>query len=97
MNSRQVRRILRLHMECGIPLQHSVAMLFRVKGASLGTAAKQAGYQRTYLYKALSGELSPSPRLRETMESMLGVDPWAIHASGEVGVQRSDDRKSHSG
>ncbi|MCI0667557.1 MAG: hypothetical protein L0Y43_05840 [Methylococcaceae bacterium] len=97
MNSRQVERILRLHTECGIPLQHSVAMLFRVKGVSLGTAAKQAGYQRTYLYKTLSGELAPSPRLRETMESMLGVDPWAIHASGEAGARIPDDRKSRSG
>ena len=88
MNSRQVEKILGLHRECGIPLQHTVAMLFRVLGVSLGKAAQQAGYQRTYLYKALAGELAPSPQLRETMESLLGVDPWAIHESGQDSEKR---------
>jgi transcriptional regulator with XRE-family HTH domain len=76
MNTSQTARLLQVHAECGVPLQHSVALLFKTKGLSLNAFAKRAGYQRTYLYKALSGSLSPSPGLREAMVEALGVDPW---------------------
>ncbi|MGR9053827.1 MAG: hypothetical protein ACU84J_14370, partial [Gammaproteobacteria bacterium] len=93
MNRRQTMQILQLHKDCGIPLQHSVAMLFRVLGVSLSDTAAEAGYQRTYLYKALSGELEPSTALRHCVESVLGVDPWLVHA-GEESDQGFDSTKS---
>lgn len=89
MNSDQTEKILCLHRDCGIALQHSVALLFRVQGMSLSAVAKAAGYQRTYLYKALAGELEPSPRLRRALEDALGVDPWAVHEA--AGSGRPDD------
>ena len=76
MNIEQAARLLQVHAECGVPLQHSVALLFKTKRLSLGGFAKRAGYQRTYLYKALSGSLPPSPELRAAMAEALGVDPW---------------------
>jgi len=76
MNTEQTLRLLQVHSECGVPLQHSVALLFKCKGLSLDGFSRQAGYQRTYLYKALAGSLSPSPGLRAAMAGVLGVDPW---------------------
>ncbi len=78
MNTEQTNRLLQIHAEMEIPLQHTVALLFKTKGLTLNSFAKQAGYQRTYLYKALAGSLAPSIELRKAMVDALGIDPWTF-------------------
>lgn len=79
MTCAQTRRLLEVHRECGIPLQHSVALIFRARRLSLGRIAVDAGYQRTCLYKALAGEFLPPAPLRAAIQSSIGVDPWDVY------------------
>jgi hypothetical protein len=79
MNKECVRKLLEATAECGVPLQHAVALLFRTHRLSLGVFARQAGYQRTYLYQALAGKAPPPRAMREAMIRLLGVDPWAVY------------------
>lgn len=79
MNAEQTRKLLELTAQCGIPLQHAVALLFRTRRLALGAFARQAGSQRTTLYQALAGERPPSPGMRLAMVGLLGVDPWAVY------------------
>jgi hypothetical protein len=79
MNAEQTRKLLELTAECGIPLQHTVALLFRTRRLALGAFARQAGSQRTTLYQALAGERPPSPGMRTAMTELLGVDPWTVY------------------
>jgi hypothetical protein len=82
LNRDQVVRLLQVHRECGVPLQHSIALLAKTNRLKLQEIAHRAGCQRTGLYKALTGEFEASVRLRETLAAELGIDPWSIVAGG---------------
>ena len=73
-----IENILACHRRHGIPLQHSVAFLYRVLGQSLSATAERAGYTRGYLYMALAGERNPPDRLRQAVHEDLGVNVWEI-------------------
>ena len=76
MNTTGIRAILDCHQRLNVPLQHSVAFLYRVLGLSLSATAERAGYTRGYLYMALAGERNPPNRLRHAIQDDLGVDVW---------------------
>ncbi|MCF6256201.1 MAG: helix-turn-helix transcriptional regulator [Gammaproteobacteria bacterium] len=80
MNTSDIKMILTCHQRHDIPLQHSVALFYRVLGLSLSAAAKRAGYTRGYLYMALSGERKASVPLRQAVCDDLGVDVWSCTA-----------------
>jgi hypothetical protein len=71
-----VKEILALHQRYGIRLEHSVVFLLRTKGYDVTEVMREAGYTRSLLYKALSGERSAPPPLRQVLRQKLGVDPW---------------------
>lgn len=77
------RELLAAHCALGVPLQHSVALLSRLRGVSLAHVARRAGCHRNGLYQALVGQVQPSARLRQALLAELGVDPWEIHLAGE--------------
>ncbi len=76
MNTIAIRTILDCHQRLDVPLQQSVAFLYRVLGQSMSDTATRAGYTRNYLYKALAGERNPPCRLRQAVREDLGVDVW---------------------
>lgn len=81
MKNEQVRKLLETTAECGVPLHHAVGLVFRARRQSLGGFAKTVGYHRTYLYKALAGEIPAPAGLRSAVSERLGVDPWAVYGS----------------
>ena len=82
LDREQVVRLLQVHRECGIPLQHSIALLAKTNRLKLQEIARKAGCQRTGLYKALAGEFEASARLREALAAELGIDPWSLEFGG---------------
>lgn len=76
MKTSDIENILACHRRYGIPLQHSVAFLYRVLGQSLSATAERAGYTRGYLYMALAGERNPPDRLRQAVREDIGLDVW---------------------
>ena len=89
LTKEHIRRLLEVHRECGVPLQHAVALIFRVKRLSLNSVAVDAGYQRTSLYKALAGEIVPPVPLRTTIRLCIGVDPWEVYGIGAGACARA--------
>tara|TARA_B100000446_G_scaffold181911_1_gene199802 strand:+ start:105 stop:392 length:288 start_codon:yes stop_codon:yes gene_type:complete len=71
-----IKRILDFLKSEGIPLQHSVSMICKVKGIALGKLANECGYHRNQLYLSLTGSHRPSQQLRDGVAKQLGVDPW---------------------
>lgn len=73
-----VHEILELHRRHGIRLGHSIVFLFRSVGCDVTEVAREAGYTRSSLYKALSGERSAPEPLRKVVREKIGVDPWEM-------------------
>ena len=57
------------------PVIESVNLIFKVKGTSLATLAKQAGISRQAAYADLHGK-RVCPRFRKQAEKVLGCIPW---------------------
>ena len=74
-----VKEILDLHRRHGIRLEHSVVFLLRAMGCDVTEVAREAGYARSLLYKALSGERSAPRALRQAVRGKIGVDPWEVY------------------
>ncbi len=77
MKTSDLEAVLACHQALDIPLQHSVAFVYRVMGLNLTATAERAGYSRNTFYKALAGDRTPSARLREAVREDLGIDVWA--------------------
>lgn len=77
MKTSDLEAVLACHQALDIPLQHSVAFVYRVLGLSLSATAERAGYSRNALYKALSGKRTPSVELRKAVREDVGIDVWA--------------------
>lgn len=69
----EIMSVLRKHQ---VPLQPSVAMLCKIQGVKLHWVAERCGLHRNSLYKALAGEVSPSPVLVQSVKEVLGINPW---------------------
>jgi hypothetical protein len=84
MNAEQTRQLLRVHRNCGVPLQDSVDLLLRVRNQSPNGIARAAGQDGTRLRQALAGEILPSPELRAAMVRFPGVDPWGVYRTWSI-------------
>ena len=70
------KELLRLCVAKGVGLHHAVGMLCQHLAISLGDIASECGHSRNTLYNALKGLQNPSEKLRATVTTALGLDPW---------------------
>ncbi|MDD3449921.1 MAG: hypothetical protein PHF72_12925 [Gammaproteobacteria bacterium] len=75
-----IQRLLRVHMQHGVPLEMSVPFLLKLAGWGVAETANAAGFTRTHLYFALRGDRTAPEPLRRLLRERLGADPWSVRA-----------------
>lgn len=78
LNKQASEEILAVLGKHDVPLQHSVALLCKMRGVTLTEVAKACGCHRNLLYKALAGEIAPNNELVTGVAAFLGMNPWKL-------------------
>mgnify|MGYP005840711047 CR=1 FL=1 len=76
MHKQAMKELLTVAASHQVPLQHTVALICKCRGEKIGDLASRCGFHRNSLYKALSGEVTPSAELVAGVTGELGVNPW---------------------
>lgn len=76
----EVMSVLQKH---GVPLQHGVSLICRIKGMTLSELAIACGYHRNSIYKALSGENQIQPEMETAVTERLGINPWRYQSENQ--------------
>ncbi len=76
MSTYNIKRLLDMHQQCGIPVGLSVPFIFKALKINIGAFAESSAYARSYLYRVLNGTHSASDEFRAAMTKKLGIDPW---------------------
>lgn len=71
-----VRSMFWSNQRLGIPIRHTVMMVFKLLHIDIGAVCEEAGFHRNYLNAALSGKRQPSDLIRAKMVEKIGTDPW---------------------
>lgn len=76
-----IRQLLQIHAEKGVPMEMSVPFLLKLAGRGVEETATEAGFPRTHFYLTLRGERTPPRKLRQLLKRRLGQDPWEAYGA----------------